>query len=264
MNRHLTRLAGPLAGLILAAVVGVGPVLAAPAATASSTAATRDGRPADLQPSRCAEAWLKAAADPSVETYEAVGLCEVDRRLATIARLEAAVDGAGALTDAHAAALEAILASSASGLRALRAEIASDSTLAQLRADIGAIFTDYRIYVLVARQVWLVIGADAVEAAGAALEDTAADLASLIARAEASGQDVTEAKAHLNAMHAAIASALAGVADVANEILPLSPADWNAGIAGPVLRAAHEALVAARADLRTALAEGRAVIAALA
>ena len=264
MNRPLVRLAGPLAGLILAAAVGVGPVLATSAAAAGSVAATPAGGVEDLHPARCADAWLKAAANPSVETYKAVGVCEIDRRLATIERLGTAVDGARALTDAHQAALETILDDAATGLRALRAEIESDSSMPELRKDINAIFTDYRIYVLVTRQVWLVVGADAVGAAGAALEDTAADLASLIAQAQANGTDVTEAEAHLDAMNTAIDEALAGVAGVAERVLPLTPADWNDGSAGPVLRAAHAAIAASRADLRTAVAEARQVIAALA
>jgi hypothetical protein len=65
-------------------------------------------------------------------------------------------------------------------------------------------------------------------------------------------------------MEAAIAEALAGVDGVAYEVLPLTPADWNAGTAGPVLREARHAIVDARADLRTAMAEAGQVIAALA
>jgi hypothetical protein len=75
---------------------------------------------------------------------------------------------------------------------------------------------------------------------------------------------VTEAKNHLAAMEAAIEEALSGVAGVADEVLPLTPAGWNAGTAGPVLRDARQAIVDARADLRTAMAEARQVIAALA
>ena len=105
--------------------------------------------------------------------------------------------------------------------------------------------------------------ADTVDAAGAALNKAADRLASLIDEAEAAGKDVTEAKAHLAAMEAAIAEALATVDGVADEVLPLTPADWNAGTAGPILREARAAIEDARADLRTAKAEARQVIAAL-
>jgi len=262
--RHVTRFAGPLTGLILAVVVGTTPVLAA-ASPGTPAGAPRVAQAEELNSRRhCASEWLAARADPTVENLQAVGYCEIDRRLATIDRLGEAVDDARALTDEHQAALETILDNSAAGLRALRAKIASDTTVPELRADIKAIFTEYRIYALVTRQVWLVRAADTADVAGAKLGDTADRLEARIAQAEANGKDVTEAKTHLAAMEAAIAEALAGVDGVADEVLPLTPADWNAGTAGPVLRTAREAIAEARSDLRTAMSEARKVIAALA
>lgn len=265
MTRTIARIAGPLTGLVLAAVVGISPVLAAPATAGTDTGTRRAGQAEDLTGRvRCAEAWLAARANPTVETLKRVGLCEVDRRLATIERLNRAVDGNRPLTDAHQAALEAILDDSAAGLRALRAEIEADTTVAELREDITSIFEDFRIYALVTRQVWLVMAADTVDAAGTKLEGVAERLAGLIEQAAANGKDVTEAQAHLAAVEAAIDEALATVDGVADEVLPLTPADWNAGTAGPILRAARQAIADARADLRTAMPEARQVLAALA
>ncbi len=268
MNRiaanAIARLAGPAAGLILAVAVGSTPVLAASAPGAHpGTVRTSQAQQAGDRV-RCAEAWRKVAANPTVESYQAVGTCEIDRRLATIDRLGNAIESARALTDDQQAALQRILDGSAAGLRALRAEIEADTTLAELRPDIKSIFEDYRIYALVTRQVWLVKAADTVDAAGAALDGTAADLQKLIDEAEANGKDVTEANAHLTAMQAAVEAALASVDGVAEDVLPLAPADWNDGTAGPILRAAHQSIVDARGDLRTAMSEARQVIAALA
>jgi hypothetical protein len=267
VNRHLTRfiprLAGPLTGLVLSAVVGITPVLAAPAPESRAGASSTGRAEPLIGRIHCAEAWRKAGAQPTVENYQAVGLCEIDRRLATIDRLENGITGARALTDDHQAALQGILDGSTAGLRSMRAEIEADTTVPELREDIKRVFEDFRIYALVTRQVWLVIGADAVEAAGAALDDTAADLAALIARAEADGKDVTVAKAHLVAMEAAIDEAVAGVDGVASGVLPLKPADWNSGLAGPILREARQAIADARSSLRAAMAEARQVIAAL-
>ncbi|MEW5991237.1 MAG: hypothetical protein AB1736_07840 [Chloroflexota bacterium] len=270
MNRTLSRrhrvirLAGPLTGVLLAIAVVATPALAASAPGAHVGTLTVSQADHLTDHARCARAWYEAAANPTVESYKVVGLCEIDRRLATIDRLENAIETSRALTDDHQAALQRILDNAAAGLRALRAEIEADTTLAELREDINSIFEDFRIYVLVVRQVWLVMAADTVDVAGAKLEETAADLAVLIERAEAAGQDVTEALAHLEAMEAAIAEALGGVDGVAADVLPLTPADWNDGTAGPILREARQAIAEARADLRTAMAEARQVIAALA
>ena len=46
-------------------------------------------------------------------------------------------------------------------------------------------------------------------------------------------------------------------------LLALTPAQFNGGTAGPVLASAKTALTTARADLKTAVADGQAVIAAL-
>jgi hypothetical protein len=261
--RHRIRFAGPLTGLLLAAVVGVAPVLAAP--TSAPVLSAAPGHADELNARRyCAREWAAAKAEPTVEHLKAVGFCEIDRRLATVARLQVAVDGARALTDAHQTALETILSTSATGLRALRAEIAADTTVPELRADIRRIFEDFRIYALVSRQVQLVRAADTVDAAGAALTTASGRLEGLIDQAEANGKDATEARAHLAAMEAAIHEALTDVDGVADDVLVLTPAGWNAGTAGPVLSEARAAIGAARVDLGTAKAEARHVVAALA
>jgi hypothetical protein len=261
--RHAVRLAGSLTGLLLAAVVGVTPVLAA-AAPPAAVGANPPGQTEELNARRhCSREWLAAKAEPTVEHLRAVGFCEIDRRLATIERLQKGVDDARVLTDAHELALEAILDRSAAGLRALRAEIEADTTVPELRADIKRIFEDFRIYALVTRQVWLVRGDDGVDAAANRLTQAAARLAGAIETAASNGKDVTEARAHLGAMNAAIDAARAGVAGDASAVLVLTPADWNAGTAKPVLDAARASIVAARADLKTATTEARAVLAAL-
>ncbi|HSO28576.1 MAG TPA: hypothetical protein VLS28_01615 [Candidatus Sulfomarinibacteraceae bacterium] len=266
MRRYAIRIAGPLTGIVLAVVIGAAPALAAPARQVSPAAspAGAPGQAEELNARRhCVREWRAAKAEPTVEHLRAVGLCEIDRRLVTIQRLEGLVDGARALTEAHATALEAILDHSAAGLRALRAEIEADATVGELRADIEAIFSDFRIYALVTRQVHLVRAADTVDAAAVRLDGLADRLAAAIEEAAASGNDVTEARAHLGAMRAAIDAAQAEVAGDADAVLVLTPAGWNAGTAKPVLDAAHRSVVAARADLKTALAEARAVRAAL-
>ena len=132
--RHAIRLAGPLTGLVLAALVGVTPVLAAtvPPVTAGAP------NPAEELNVRlyCKQEWLAAKAEPTVANLQAVGRCEIDRRLETLERLQPA-STTRALTDAHEAALEAILARSAAGLRALRAEIDGDTTVSSCARTSG-------------------------------------------------------------------------------------------------------------------------------
>jgi hypothetical protein len=259
VNKHLVRTAGTLAGFALAASIAM-PVLAAPAVTAPSGVAAADAPGSVVL---CATEWLKVRADRSLANLQAAGTCEIDRRLATITRLHGVVDQAGAFTADHRATLGLILSNDATGLTALKAQLAADTTAAAAAADIRKIFTDYRIYALVTRQVVLVHAEDRVGVATDRLNQAADQLAAAIAQAEANGQDVTAAQAHLDAMNAAIVAAQNEVAGDADSVLAQTPATWNAGTAKPVLDAARASISAARTDLRTSLSEARAVMAAL-
>lgn len=262
MTRSMTRIAAILAGIAVAAAVAL-PALAAPARPQLASESLAVAARTDLGIARCASAWLTARADPTVPNFQAVGFCEIDRRLATIDRLAGLVDEAGALTDGHKASLTEILRGDKAGLTALRTQIAADTTVAALKIDIKKIYTDYRIYVLVARQVVLVRGDDRVGVAAGRLTDASGKVADAIARAEAEGKDVTKAQGHLDAMIAAIGKAGDEVAGDADAVLAQTPASWNAGTAKPILDAARASISAAQTDLRTALSEARAALAAL-
>lgn len=257
---RLARLAVPLAAVTLAVTVVAAPVLAATTG-AGTTAAP--GLTADNGRLACLDAWVTVTGSRTVDNLKAAGTCEVDRRLRTLSNLGDVIKDAAALTDDHQAALQAILDGSASGLTSLKATIAGDTTVAALRTDIGKIFSDYRIYALVTRQVWLVTASDAAGSAAARLADTSTQLAALIDQAQADGKDVTEAQSHLDAMNTAVSAAQGALDGLAAKVLPLTPADWNAGTAGPILAAARGSMTTARGELRTALAEARQVMAAL-
>ena len=262
MTRSMPRLAGIVAGAAIAASVAM-PVLAAPPLGGPNGNGPAAQVSTDTGVARCAADWLTAKADPTVANFQAVGYCEIDRRLTTLDRLRALVGEAGVLSDAHKSTLNGILDGATTGLTALRGQMAADTTVSALRTDIRKIFTDYRVYALDARQVRLVRGDDRVGTAADRLDDAQSRLVAAIDQAQSNGKDVTLARQHLDAMTAAITKARAEVAGDADAILAQAPAAWNAGTAKPVLDAARASLAAARTDLRTAVAEARAVLAAL-
>lgn len=265
MHPATHRLRRPVASGLLVLLVtafAAAPVLAAP----RPSDVARPTAPAVEEARRgvCADAWAAARAEPSVANLQAVGRCEIDRRFVTIERLRGAVDGARRLTDDHEAALERILDRSASGLRELRAEIDAATTVGELRLDLRRIVEDFRIYLLVVPQVRLVIAADVTDAAIARAIQVADRLEQAIEAAEEAGTDVGDAKEHLASMRAHIRSADAKVDGLAAKILPLTPADWNDGTAGPILERSRLAIAEARrVELRAAIADARAIIAEL-
>jgi hypothetical protein len=253
IRSHVQRLAVVAAtGLVLVATAGAGNV-----AAADAKAAPNDG--AYL----CTAARIAARAHPTVPNYQALGDCQIDRRLATISTLQARVAASLTISANDKAALASELSSTAPGLTALRSTIDADTTLDELKADLPKIYTDYRVYVLVARQVSLVRAADGVAAADARLATTAGQLQAAIDTAKAAGKDTTKAEADLAAMNAALANAAAAVNGLSASILALTPAEWNAGTAGPALDAARAAIRTAQAQLVVARRDARRVLADL-
>lgn len=211
----------------------------------------------------CSVQWEAAWISPTVPNLRALGDCEIDRRFGTLTALASRVAGATALTASDRSALTSEVGATRAGLVALKGTIDGDTTVAQLRVDLPKIATDYRVYLLVAPQVHLTIGADAESAAIGRLRTIAAKLADAISLARANGTDVTAAQADLDAMNSQVAAAAAKVGPIVAGLLPLTPAQWNAGVAKPILAADRSAEVVARALLATARADAAACLAAL-
>ena len=249
--------------LTAVAVLLIGTIGAAPAAAGTLAPAPTPRLDSEARHVRCAALWEKALAEPTVANWKAVGLCEIDRRFETLDYLAAVVNRVPALTDEHEAALERILATTRAGLRALRAEIEADTTIAELRIDIPKIAKDFRVYLLVSPQVHLVIAADAVDAAVRRFGPVIERLEAAIDRAEAAGKDVTHARELLAMLIEDVRAADAAVEGVAAEVLVLTPADWNDGTAQPVLRAARHDVAEARDHLRQAVRAAHTIIAEL-
>jgi hypothetical protein len=74
---------------------------------------------------------------------------------------------------------------------------------------------------------------------------------------------VSAAQASLDAMNAALAKAQSLAAPWPARLVTLTPAEYDSGAAAPALRQARVALGNASAQLKVAVADGRAVIAAL-
>ena len=245
------------AGLIVAGVVGT--------ATAASPAPS--SRPGGETHRFCAAEWAAASANRTVETLRAVGNCEVDRRLVTLDQLDARVAAAPQFSDLHEAQLRKInnvnpasYEAEKAGLRELRGKINSETDLQKLRGLIADIAEEFRVYVLVVPKTHLVGGADAADKAAGRLTQLAVKLQELIDRAKGNGKDVKDAQALLDNMQRKTSQADAIVSPIADRIMPLSPADWNNGAAGPALGAARQSITQARELLRGARADAKQII----
>lgn len=240
-----------LAGLAIAGILAVS---SATIVTAASPLVA--GGPAGK--GVCATAAGAVKTSLSLDTLRAFGDCEIARRFVTLNSLASRVTGSKVLTGSDAAALSSEIASTKSGLTSLKAKIDAETSLAALKAEIRQIATDYRVYLLVVPQVNLVSGADAVQAAKPIFDKISANLTARIAAAKAAGKDTTAAQADLDAMNAAVAQAVGLAQPLPAALLPLTPAQYNGGTAGPVLKNARAALVQARGLLQSARADAHA------
>ncbi len=195
---------------------------------------------------------------PTLEELKAFGDCEIARRITILDMLTTRIDKAEFAPANHAAHLTNEVRTTKNGLLDLKAKIDAETDIAALKTEIRQIATDFRVYALVAPKVNLVLGADRALAADERFEDIDQKLSDLIAQAEAAGKDVTDARAHLARMNAAVDKAMALAGPIPDAVLPLTVAQFNAGTAGPVLADARTKLAEARAQLRTAVAEAKA------
>jgi hypothetical protein len=232
---------------LAAAAVGAGLVLAAPAAAwagplrpVSSTPTTSSSTPSDLT----------TTGHRDLEMLRAKCLAAIDIRLPALAAARSELAANGHVSDDHQAALTADIDETAARLRTLADEIKGDTDLATLRDHCRSIFEDNRVFALVLPRTRLVVGSDTAGDAGAKLHDMAGKLGDAIAKEEAAGRDMSQAKADLDAMKAQIASGVAAAGTIPGAVLGLSPADWNAD--HDVLQPSRQQLRVARTDLKVA------------
>jgi len=230
--------------------------------TGAVTAVTSPAGPAGK--GVCAtEATAARTAPVTVAALRAFGDCEINRRFATLTDLSSKITNSKVMTSGHASTLQGEISSTRSGLTSLKATIDSETGIPALKLDIVKIAADYRVYLLVVPQVNLVNGADGTVAAGAKFGDVNTKLAARIAAAKAASKDTTAAQKDLDAMNAAVTKAVGLATPLPAALLPLTPAQYNGGTAGPILNNARAALVQARDQLKAAVADAAACRAAL-
>jgi hypothetical protein len=204
------------------------------------------------------QATAAKTAGATIDALRAFGDCEINRRFTTLSDLSSKITGSKVLTPSDASALQGIVSSTQSGLTSLKATIDSETGLVALKADVIKIATDYRVYLLVMPQVNLVNASDAVLAAQAKFSQVNTTLAARIAAAKAAGKDTTAAQTDLDAMNAAVTQAVGLASPEPAALLPLTPAEYDGGTAGPVLTSARTALGSARDQLKSAIADAKA------
>ncbi len=168
-----------------------------------------------------------------------------------------------ALTSAHQSSLSSELANARSGLANLQTQISAATTLAQLRTLCPQIVTGFRIYVLETPKVHLTMAADRELSVVVTLQGIGTKLQTAITTAQGKGQDVGNAPALLADFNAKVSDANSKAAGEAGAVLGLTPDQYNAGTALPVLQTSHGNLSTAHDDLVQARGDAAQIVSIL-
>lgn len=191
---------------------------------------------------------------------EGKALCDaaITRRVTDLAAVMRLLDAATHVSASDRSTLDGQIATASSGLTMLKGTIDADTTLRQLRLDCRSIVTTYRVYLVLIPKVHLVVAADRVLAASAALNNLAALVQGRIA---AAGGGSATLQAALSDLVAKAGGAQTAAAGIPGALLPLEASGYPAN--RPALLSARASLATARTDLAAALADAKTIQAAL-
>ncbi len=215
----------------IAALLVTAALISAP--TAASAASADDTPPVTL-----------AAIQASANTL-------IDGRLSALDAAAAAATSGTYLSEQHRGTILATIAAERAGLEALRSTVAADTNRASAAGHWAQIFADYRVYAVVIPQSSYAAAADALTAGALpALESSYTALAAVLER---SPKSTPELEAALADMREQLDAAQAAVTGVADAVLAVTPAAWNADRTALVdertaLATASQAAAAAAAD----------------
>ena len=164
------------------------------------------------------------------------------------------------LTAADATTISNLFASDTSGLQALGAKIAADTTVAQARADYKTIFTAYRVYVVAIPQAHLATADDTlVTGALPHLSDAQQRLQTLLAGPD-SAADTPAVQAAMTDLATQIQT-ISAANGLDTQVLAVTPAAWNAN--HQVMAPFHQTVTSAWAAVRSARSDISAVVSAI-
>ena len=251
MSTRLRLLAATLGGTVLL----LGSLLSAVAPVAAASSSTTSGP--------CAAAAATYKASENLANGIALGDCMINERLTFLGNLSTQMAKHTSLASGDLAALSGIDSADTIGLTSLETTLDHESSLASVQSDLVAIVKDYRVYLLFARQVTLVEGADAVSATQGHFTTLNTKLLARIDAAAAKGKNTSAASAQLADMNSAVSRAMTDVSGLSSALLALTPSEYNAGSAKSALSHARTAVLRARAQLLDARGDALRVVADL-
>lgn len=204
---------------------------------------------------------LTATQQQRLQTIISKGDQEIMRRLTMLNTLTSKINAATKLTASDKATLSNEVDTTISGLTSLKTTLDTETSLTAARADVQNIYTEYRVYALVAPKIALVKVADDQQVVEAKLTALAQKLQTRITTLQQAGKDVTSLQSSLTDMNNKIAAAQAVSSQIQAKVINLQPTDYNSDHA--ILSGDRDQLKTAHEDNQAAYNDAKTIIAAL-
>jgi hypothetical protein len=235
-------------GLLLAALMSV-------TAVGSSAALTGVVR------AQSGTTTLTPAQQQHLQTIITKGDQEITRRLATLNTLTGKINAATRLTASDKSTLSGEVAATVSGLTTLKTTLDAETTLSAAHTDVQSIYSEYRVYALVAPKVSLIKVADDEQIVEGKLTTLSQKLQARITTEQQASKDVTALQADLSDMTSKTTAAQSISSSIESKVITLQPTDYNSDHA--LLSGDRDQLKTAHTDNQAAYADAKTIVAAL-
>ncbi|HSW88485.1 MAG TPA: hypothetical protein VLG12_04960 [Candidatus Saccharimonadales bacterium] len=189
----------------------------------------------------------------------------ITERLNSLHTMLTKINGMTRLSADQKTQLTASINADITGLTNLKAKIDGDTDIATALADTKSIYTTYRVYAEFAPKTGMIAASDALSKSIDQLMQLSTKLQTRISSASAAGSDVTTLNALITDMQNKIADAKTQATNAQNNVLNLTPSDFNAsrsGVRGD-FKSSRNWMAVARNDLRQAVQDAMKIIKAL-
>lgn len=188
-------------------------------------------------------------------------LAQLGGRTKQLTALAVLVERDPSLMAADRSTLATDLANESAGISALQASATTASTCTDVLDDWRAMVHNFRVFVVMTPQVTITIAADSESAVVASLEALQPRAAATIARADAAGQDISQAQGAYAAEISELNLAQETISGITGTVLGFTPASYPG--CWPTFLSEQQLLQAGDADLHAAAADLRQVLTSL-
>jgi hypothetical protein len=194
---------------------------------------------------------ISAATQSQLQLIISTGNGEINRRLTTLNNLTSGINSAQFLSASDKSSLSSEVSNETNDLTSLQTKLDAETTIIAATTDDLNVITEYRVYVLVAPKIYIVITADNQQATESALTSFASDAQNIITAAQNAGKDVTTLQSELSDLNNQVSAAQSISSAMETGVIGLQPTDYNSD---------HTILVGDYNKLETAQSDNAAAI----